>query len=131
MTDVNGRAATGRRLIVNGDDFGRTQGINRGARRAHEQGILTSASLMVRWPAAAEAAAYARGRPAMSLGRQLDLGEWGGRGGDGEAVYTVVRTEHAEAVADGVAGELGEFHRLVGRPPTHVDSHQRVHLREP
>jgi predicted glycoside hydrolase/deacetylase ChbG (UPF0249 family) len=34
--------------IVNADDFGRTPGVNRGIARAHEEGVVTSASLMVR-----------------------------------------------------------------------------------
>src|SRR5437879_4472175 len=45
-----------RYLIVNADDFGRSPGVNRGIMSAYEHGIVTSASLMVRWPAAAEAA---------------------------------------------------------------------------
>ena len=52
-----------RALIVNADDLGRSSGINRGIGIAHERGIVTSASLMVRLPAAREAAAYARGLP--------------------------------------------------------------------
>ncbi len=31
---------------------------------------------MVRWPAAAEAAAYARAHPRLSLGLHFDLAEW-------------------------------------------------------
>ena len=46
-----------RYLIVNADDLGRSPGVNRGVIEAHAGGIVTSASLMVRWPAAAEAAA--------------------------------------------------------------------------
>ena len=49
-----------RRLIVNADDFGRTDGVNRGIITAHERGIVTAATLMVRWPAAVRAGAYAR-----------------------------------------------------------------------
>ena len=41
-----------RAVIVNADDFGQSAGINRGIVEAHERGIVTSASLMVRWPAA-------------------------------------------------------------------------------
>ncbi|MGY1703991.1 carbohydrate deacetylase [Geodermatophilus sp. SYSU D00697] len=123
--------STERLLIVNGDDFGRTPGINRGIRRAHEHGILTSASLMVRWPAAVQAAAYARERPALSVGLHLDLGEWVHRDGYWEPVYTVALVEDAEAVAAEVTAQLQTFRRLVGRDPTHVDSHQHVHLREP
>jgi predicted glycoside hydrolase/deacetylase ChbG (UPF0249 family) len=64
-----------RTLIVNADDFGLTSGVNAGIARAHEEGILTSASLMVRWPAAAEAAAYAARTPGLSVGLHVDLGE--------------------------------------------------------
>ena len=45
-----------KRLIVNADDFGRTPGINRGVVEAHESGIVTSATLMVNYAPAAEAA---------------------------------------------------------------------------
>ena len=47
-------------LIVNADDFGLSEGVNRGIIEAHERGIVTSASLMVLKPAAASAAAYGR-----------------------------------------------------------------------
>ena len=49
-----------RYLIVNADDFGLSPGVNRGVVQAHERGIVTSASLMVRQPAAGAAAACAR-----------------------------------------------------------------------
>src|ERR1700722_19032593 len=57
-----------RYVIVNADDFGQSRGINQGIIQAHEQGIVTSASLMVRWAGAAEAAAYGRAHPNFSLG---------------------------------------------------------------
>jgi predicted glycoside hydrolase/deacetylase ChbG (UPF0249 family) len=63
-------------LIVNADDFGQSPGINRGIIEAHEQGIVTSASLMTRWLAAGEAALYAKQFPKLSVGLHLDLGEW-------------------------------------------------------
>ena len=47
-------------LIVNANDFGRSPGVNQGVTWAYEPGVVTSATLMVRWPAAVEAAAYAR-----------------------------------------------------------------------
>ncbi len=128
----SGCDVTGERLlIVNADDFGRTPGINRGVVRAHEEGVVTSASLMVRWPAAAAAADYGRERPALSLGIHLDLGEWAYRNERWQTVYEVVTTADADAVAAEVARQLAQFRRLVGRDPTHVDSHQHVHLTEP
>jgi predicted glycoside hydrolase/deacetylase ChbG (UPF0249 family) len=122
---------TDRYLIVNADDFGRSPGVNRGIVEAHEHGIVTSASLMVRWPAAAEAAAYGRGRPGFSLGLHVDLGEWAYRDGGWVAVYEVVPGDDAPAVADEVRRQVAAFRSLVGRNPTHLDSHQHVHRSEP
>ena len=79
-------------LIVNADDFGRTGGINRGIARAHEEGIVTSASLMVRDPAAAEAAAYAGEHPQLGVGLHVDLGEWVYGDGGWPAVYELEQT---------------------------------------
>ena len=124
------RAAATRALIVNADDFGQSAGINRGVIAAHERGIVTSASLMVRWPAAAEAVAYARDRRGLSLGIHIDLGEWAYRD-EWVPVYQVVSTDDASVVADEVARQLAAFVTLVGRPPTHLDSHQHVHRSEP
>jgi predicted glycoside hydrolase/deacetylase ChbG (UPF0249 family) len=118
-------------LIVNADDFGQSPAINRGIIQAHEQGIVTSASLMVRWPAAAVAGAYARQRPCLSVGLHLDLGEWALRRGTWVALYEVVAQHDRQAVADEVSRQLEDFQRLVGQPPTHLDSHQHVHREEP
>jgi hypothetical protein len=65
-----------RSLIVNADDFGQSHGINQGVAIAHTDGIVTSASMMVRWPAVSEAVVWARAREGFSLGLHLDLGEW-------------------------------------------------------
>jgi predicted glycoside hydrolase/deacetylase ChbG (UPF0249 family) len=120
-----------RYLIVNADDFGQSVGVNRGIIEASERGIVTSASLMVRWPAAPEAAAYARAHPALSLGLHLDLGEWECRDEEWVAVYEVIPTDDARAVAGEVARQLAGFREMVGHEPTHLDSHQHVHRREP
>jgi predicted glycoside hydrolase/deacetylase ChbG (UPF0249 family) len=120
-----------RYLIVNADDFGQSPGVNRGIVAAHEGGVVTSASLMVRWPAAAEAAAYARRRPELGVGLHLDLGEWACRDGEWRPRYEVVPVEDAAAVADEVSRQLAAFRRLVGADPTHLDSHQHVHAQEP
>jgi predicted glycoside hydrolase/deacetylase ChbG (UPF0249 family) len=131
VTGPSGTAAEERVLIVNGDDFGRTTGINQGVIRAHEDGILTSASLMVRWPASLDAAAYCRNKPAFSLGLHLDLGEWVFREGAWQRVYQVVVPSDPDAVRDEVHAQLAAFRRLVGRDPSHLDSHQHVHLQAP
>src|SRR5271165_4350230 len=62
-----------RRLIVNADDFGRGPSINQAIIRAHREGILTTASLMVNEPACAQAAALARENPRLGVGLHLTL----------------------------------------------------------
>jgi chitin disaccharide deacetylase len=119
------------RLIVNADDFGQSAGVNRGIVRAHRCGIVTSASLMVRQGAAAEAVESSRACPALSLGLHLDLGEWRLCDGEWAALYEIVPLDSRRAVEDEVARQLEAFRRMVGRDPTHIDSHQHVHLREP
>jgi chitin disaccharide deacetylase len=120
-----------RRLIVNADDFGQGPGVNRGIIRAFEEGIVTSASLMVRWPAAAAAADYARRHPRLSVGLHLDLGQWTTRGGTRVPLYLVVPPDDPQAVASELHRQLQTFRRLLGRDPTHFDSHQHLHFGEP
>ena len=99
-----------RRVIVNGDDFGASLGINRGIVEAHERGVLTSASLMVDGPASAQAVARARANPALSVGLHLELDS----------------SEPGRA-APQCERQLARFLDLTGAPPTHVDSHHDVH----
>src|ERR1039457_2620927 len=61
------------RLIVNADDFGRSHSINEAVVRAHQEGILTSASLMVNEPGLDEAVALARENPKLGVGLHLTL----------------------------------------------------------
>jgi hopanoid biosynthesis associated protein HpnK len=62
-----------RRLIVNADDFGRSRSINEAVIRAHREGILTSASLMVNEPAFDEAVKLAKENPELGVGLHLTL----------------------------------------------------------
>ena len=120
-----------RYLIVNADDFGQSHGVNRGIIEAHQRGIVSSASLMVRWPAAAEAASYGREHPEFSLGLHVDLDEWVFREGAWVRLYEVVPGNDAAAVKEEVQRQLAAFRRLVRKDPTHLDSHQHVHFRQP
>jgi predicted glycoside hydrolase/deacetylase ChbG (UPF0249 family) len=122
---------TERHVIVNADDFGLSPGVNRGIVAAHEHGIVTSASLMVRWPAATQAAADAAVHPTLSVGLHVDLGEWVYRDGDWEPLYLVVDRRDGEAVHAEAVRQVARFRRLLGRDPTHLDSHQHVHRDEP
>jgi len=120
-----------RTLIVNADDFGQSAGVNRGIIEAHERGIVTSASLMVRWPHVEEAAAYARSHRSLAVGLHVDLGEWRFRDGAWHAAYEVVSHDDRPAIAAEVQRQLQRFRDLVGDDPTHLDSHQHVHRTGP
>lgn len=121
-----------RRLVVNADDFGQSEGITRGVIEAHERGIVTSASLMVLWPAATVAAAYARRtQGSLSTGLHVDLGEWIWCDGAWACRYQRVDLTDTRAVEREVRAQLERFRDLLGRNPTHLDSHQHVHRREP
>lgn len=120
-----------RNLIINADDFGLSRGINRGIIEARERGIVTSASLMVRYSSSAEAAAYARDHPTFSVGLHFDAAEWRFDGNEWKAAYEVVNSRDAQAVRMELKRQLKTFEALVGHLPTHLDSHQHVHSSEP
>ena len=62
-----------RRLIVNADDFGLSRPVNAAVIRAHRDGILTTASLMVNEPGFNEAVKLARENPTLGVGLHLTL----------------------------------------------------------
>jgi len=132
---VNGAAggtnAGLRVLIVNADDFGLSSGVNAGVAVAHEQGVVTSASLMVRQPAAEEAAGYAREHPELAVGLHVELGEWQFVDGVWRQMYEVAPLTDRPLLEREIQAQLDSFRRLLGREPTHLDSHQHLHLNGP
>ena len=127
---TGGGCPSGRRLVVNADDFGLSPGVDRGIVEAFERGVVTSASLMVRRASAPRAARRAR-QLGLDLGLHLDLGEWVWRKGRWTVSYAVVALDDARAVAREIDRQLQRFRSLVGADPTHIDSHQHVHGRQP
>jgi len=95
-------------LIVNADDLGASPGITRGILTCHARGIVTSTSLMVDTPWSAEAAWEARPVSRLSVGLHAHLG-------DGEKPSEALRRQHDRFVV------------LMGRAPTHIDSHHNAH----
>lgn len=92
-------------LIVNADDLGLSAAVNEGIFAAHERGIVTSASLMVDRPAAAAAADELAEHPDLAVGLHLE--------------------------PDDCRAQVERFRKLIGRDPTHLDSHKHVHEAEP
>jgi len=62
-----------RNVIFTADDFGLSPEVNAAVERAHREGVLTAASLMVSERAAAEAIAIARRNPRLAVGLHLTL----------------------------------------------------------
>lgn len=106
-------------LIVNGDDFGASGGINRGVAEAHRNGILTSASLMVDMPRAAEAAEMSRQLPALGVGLHAVF--------TSEDGMPLIDFSDIRLCRDELLRQAQRFERLMGRPPTHLDSHHNIH----
>lgn len=61
------------RLIINADDFGLTSGVNRAVAELHQAGLLTSATLMARAAATAEAIQIALATPSLGVGCHVVL----------------------------------------------------------
>ena len=62
-----------RNLIITADDFGAAVEVNQAVERAHRDGVLTAASLMVSGSAAADAMSRARDMPKLRVGLHLVL----------------------------------------------------------
>jgi predicted glycoside hydrolase/deacetylase ChbG (UPF0249 family) len=130
-----------RLLIVNADDLGRTPGINEGIFDAHRRGLVTSATLMVAYPAARAAAAALGELPGLGVGLHVALTggpsvsspKWLPSLVDGEGILPrrpvgLARVEPDELLLE-IRAQLRRFRELTGREPTHLDSHhhsQRV-----
>jgi len=128
-----------KRLIVNADDLGRTPGINAGIFEAHNQGLVTSATLMVGFPPAEAAAVEWSRLPKLGIGLHVAL--TGGRPIlPPEEVPSLVdekgrflarpegldRARPDEVTAE-VEAQFDRFRQWTGRLPTHLDSHHHSH----
>jgi hopanoid biosynthesis associated protein HpnK len=134
-----------RRLIVNADDFGRSSGVNAAVIRAHREGILTAASLMVNEPACTEAVALAKENPTLGVGLHLTLlcgrsalshevipglvnarGEFTNSPVGAGWRYFFSRSLR-EQLRNEMAAQFEKF-RATGLPLDHVNGHLHLHL---
>lgn len=139
------QASASGRVIVTADDFGASSAVNAAIVRAHRDGILTAASLMVTGDAAGEAVALARAHPTLAVGLHLVLSEARPAlpptevphlvGSDGrlgaDPARVALRLAGSAVARREITRELGaQFDRFAatGLPLAHVDGHQHLHL---
>jgi len=105
-------------LIANADDFGYSQGINRGIADGHRNGVVTSATMVVNGGATAEAVRLASELPDLSVGLHINFTNEAER---------LVEFDDPEVCRAELHRQFDCFVALMGRLPTHLDSHQHVH----
>jgi predicted glycoside hydrolase/deacetylase ChbG (UPF0249 family) len=110
-----------RRLIINADDFGLTRGINRAVAELNQAGFLTSATLMARAPATADAIEIARATPSLGVGCHVVLL-------DGEPVLSTARdVPHLANPATGqLRPTLSQFLRLLYGPSPRFNARAKI-----
>ncbi|MGN6316294.1 hopanoid biosynthesis-associated protein HpnK [Trinickia sp.] len=137
---------SGRRaLIVTADDFGLHPRVNAAVERAHQDGVLKAASLMVGAPAVQDAVERARRLPSLRVGLHLVLADGpatlpaariralvgpDGRFGDA-MVRDGFRFFFLPAVREALAREIRaqfEAFAATGLPLDHVNAHKHFHV---
>jgi predicted glycoside hydrolase/deacetylase ChbG (UPF0249 family) len=136
------RKSDGARLIVHADDFGLSEAVNRAVLEAHENGIVTSTSIMAGGDAFEHAAALASRCRSLDVGVHLTLTEQRPVapsvpslvGADGQfaphARQFAKRYLRGKIALADVRTELDAQIRRArehGVQPTHLDGHQHVH----
>lgn len=135
---------TPRRVILTADDFGRSAEVNEAVERAHQEGALTAASLMVAEPGFDEAVRIARRNPRLAVGLHLALTDGapkldaallpsltqGGRLRDDMAAVGLLLALSPVAkkeLASEVAAQVEAF-AATGLRCDHVNAHKHFHL---
>jgi chitin disaccharide deacetylase len=133
------------KLIVNADDFGLTEGVNRAIRDAHIHGILTSTTLMANGNAFHPAVSLAQSIPGLGVGVHLNLTQGfsvstanqipnlvnqdglfirnAGRLAQALFLGQVRKSEVEQELSAQIEKVLG-----TGILPTHLDGHKHFHL---
>ncbi len=132
-------------LIVNADDLGWTDGVNRGIADAHRRGLVTSTSLLANGQAFESALRVARENPALGVGVHLNLSD-GPPAASAKDVRGLLNDagqfeSSPESLLLRIAGrslpldqiELewdAQIHQIrdAGIEPTHLDGHKHVQM---
>jgi len=133
-----------KRIIINADDFGLCDGVNKAVAQAHTAGVLTSTTILANMPAAKDAVKIAKQLPTLGVGVHLNL-----------STGKPISTDKSVKLLLNKNGELGlpplklmllsslsnEFRTAIrtelasqiqwvidnGLTPTHLDSHKHIH----
>lgn len=133
-----------RKIIINADDFGLSEGVNRAVEQAHTGGVLTSATIMPNMSAADQAVDIAKKLPGLGVGVHLNLMEARPLSQDksvavlldDEGVFActpgrlAVKSLLSRKVRAAIKAELAAQIEWVidkGIKPTHLDSHKHIH----
>jgi predicted glycoside hydrolase/deacetylase ChbG (UPF0249 family) len=132
-------------LIVNADDLGWTDGVNRGIAEAHNKGIVTSASILANGAAFARGAELARATPALGVGVHLNLSDGKPLSPPREIASLVNALGEFEGGPESLLMRMArrilrlkeienewekQIQKVVdsGIQPTHLDGHKHVHM---
>jgi hopanoid biosynthesis associated protein HpnK len=137
-----------KKLIVNADDFGLTEGVNRAIVDGHRKGIITSTTLMANGAAFVSAVASASTVPDLGIGVHLTLTQ-GRPVCPASRVPTIVNSEgffypspgvlarrilsrkiRPEEIQNELRSQIEKI-ASVGIRITHLDSHKHIHLLPP
>lgn len=137
-----------KKLIVNADDFGLTEGVNRAIVNGHRNGIITSATLMANGGSFDSAVAAGLAMPTLGIGVHLNLTQ-GRPVSSASCVLSIVTPEGSfyptpgmlarrvlarKAKLSHIESELrGQIEKIAsaGIRITHLDSHKHIHLLPP
>ncbi len=133
-----------KRVIISADDFGLSEAVNEAVERAHRDGILSTASLMVAGAAAGDAVRRARQMPDLRVGLHLvviegdamlpgavpHLVDGAGRFPSnqlGLALEYFFRSRSRRQIAAEIASQYRAF-AATGLPLDHANAHKHMHL---
>ncbi|RHM60898.1 MULTISPECIES: chitin disaccharide deacetylase [Coprobacillaceae] len=130
-----------KKLIVNGDDFGLSEGQTLGILKAHRDGILTSTTCLINMPFASQSLEMAKQYPQLGIGLHLTItigkpvlktglsftdenGYFKKRG----AYDDYEPHPDQDELYQEWKAQIEKFISMTGKLPTHLDSHHHVHL---
>lgn len=133
-----------RLVIINADDFGLCQGVNKAVAEAHTKGVLTSATIMANMPAAQEAVKIAKQLPTLGVGVHLNLFKGRPLSNDPDVEWLLnaegkfncswpklaILSTSIHKLRKAIKAEFtAQIQWLIdhGLHPTHLDSHGHIH----